>query len=107
MWKDIKGYEGVYEISKSGVVRDKRSKHILSSFENCGYLRVNFFNHKKPYVHVLVALTYLPNPSNLPEVNHKNNKRDDNRLANLEWVSHSDNIKQVWETGGFKKRRRK
>lgn len=57
---------------------------------------------KAPLVHVLVAAAYLDNPFNLPDVNHKNNKRQDNRVTNLEYVSHSDNMKQVWATGGRK-----
>ena len=103
MWRDVVGYENVYQVSKSGVVRNKQSKSILAPFDNHGYKRVNFFNGKKPLVHILVALTYLPNPLNLADVNHKNNKRDDNRLSNLEWVSHSDNLKQAWRSRRRKK----
>lgn len=107
MWRDVVGYEGLYQVSKSGVVRNKQNKHVLAQFDNHGYKRVSFFNNKHPLVHVLVALAYVPNPNNLSEINHKNNKRDDNRSVNLEWCSHSDNIKQLWKTGKFKTRRKK
>ena len=106
MWRDIPGYEG-YEISKTGKVRNKKTKRLLSPFENTGnkYLRISLSNKgviSKPLIHVLVANTYLENPFNLSDVNHKNNKRQDNRVVNLEFVSHSDNIKQVWATGARK-----
>lgn len=106
MWRDIPGYEG-YQVSKSGKVRNKKTKKILKPQVNNTnqYLRVNLTINRvaiKPVVHVLVALAYLENPFNLPDVNHKNNKRQDNRLSNLEYVSHSDNMKQVWATGGRK-----
>ena len=106
MWRDIPGYEG-YEITKTGKVRNKKTKKLLKPWINSTnyYLRVNLMLNgveKAPLVHVLVATTYLENPFNLPDVNHKNNKRQDNRVTNLEYVSHSDNMKQVWATGGRK-----
>lgn len=106
MWKDVIGYEGFYQVSKSGVVRNKQTKYILTPFDNHGYKRVRFFNNKKPLVHILVALAYIPNPLNLSDVDHINNKRDDNRAVNLRWVSHSENIKKAWDTGKLKKRRK-
>lgn len=106
MWRDIPGYEG-YEITKTGKVRNKKTKRLLKPWINSTnyYLRVNLMLNgaeKAPLVHVLVAAAYLENPFNLPDVNHKNNKRQDNRVTNLEYVSHSDNMKQVWATGGRK-----
>lgn len=106
MWRDIPGYEG-YQVSKSGKVRNKKTKRLLTLQVNNTnqYLRVNLVvngENVKPVVHVLVAAAYLENPLNLPDVNHKNNKRQDNRVTNLEYVSHSDNMKQVWATGGRK-----
>jgi len=106
MWRDIPGYDG-YEITKTGKVRNKKTKKLLKPWINSTnyYLRVNLMLNgveKAPLVHVLVAAAYLENPFNLPDVNHKNNKRQDNRVTNLEYVSHSDNMKQVWATGGRK-----
>ncbi len=106
MWRDIPGYEG-YEITKTGKVRNKKTKKLLKPWINSTnyYLRVNLMLNgiaKAPLVHVLVAAAYLENSFNLPDVNHKNNKRQDNRVTNLEYVSHSDNMKQVWATGGRK-----
>ena len=109
MWRDIPNFEGLYQISSTGKIRN-RHKQILKPFlNNNGYLRINLYKERVVYkymVHVLVAKTYLENPNNLSDVNHKNNKRKDNRVSNLEYVSHSDNIKQVWDTGKFRKRRR-
>lgn len=104
-WRDIPGYDG-YQASKSGKIRNKKTKRLLTPFENNNqYLRVNLIINGivvKPVVHVLVAAAYLSNPYGLPEVNHKNNNRQDNRALNLEYISHSDNMKQVWLTGGRK-----
>lgn len=110
MWKDIINFEGLYQITTTGKIRNKQTKKVLKPFVNNNkYLRIGLYKNgicRKYMVHVLVAKTFLENPSNLSDVNHKNNNRKDNRVINLEFVSHSDNIKQVWETGKFKKRRK-
>ncbi len=105
-WRDIPGFDG-YQASRSGKIRNKKTKRQLILWENNTnqYLRVSLMVmgiEKHPLVHVLVAKAYLDNPLNLPDVNHKNNKRQDNRVKNLEYVTHSDNMKQVWATGGRK-----
>lgn len=107
-WRDIKGYEGYYQVSNCGRVRslprivigkDGRFFHVkggIQSKNNNGhgydtvYLRKDS-QAKRFYVHRLVAEAFLPNPHNLEEVNHKNEIRNDNRLENLEWISVRDN----------------
>lgn len=110
MWKPIPNFEN-YEANKSGQIRNRTTKKILHTYPNKdNYLRVQLVNNwgiaVNRYVHRLVAKAYLPNPDKLQDVNHKNNKRQDNRVANLEWLSKSDNIKQVWRTGAKRKMRK-
>lgn len=104
-WKDIKGWEGRYQISNNGRVRTLNYKRtgrvqVLTGFTDIrGYKSVHFriggAGSKKKYylIHRLVAELFVPNPENKPFVNHKNGKRDDNRADNLEWVTRSENEK--------------
>ena len=94
LWKDIPGYEGRYEASTLGRIRNKKNGHILKGWVNYGpknlkgRITVQFKKDGKQrtfYVHRLVALTWIPNPDNLPQVNHKNENSLDNRVDNLEW----------------------
>lgn len=94
IWIDIKGYEGKYEVSSFGRVRSFNYRNtgeikVLSVCENkCGYLYVGLFKdgkQKKFKIHRLVAESFIPNPNNLPQVNHKSEVKTDNRVENLEW----------------------
>lgn len=100
IWKSIKGYEGLYEISNLGRVkslnynRTGKEKILKPSKINSGYLHITICkNGKMKYflVHRLVASAFLPNPDNLPCINHKNNDKMDNRLSNLEYCSYHYN----------------
>lgn len=98
MWVDIKGWEGLYEISDSGDVRNKLTKHLVVGDKNStGYCRVCLYNkNHKPrkqrfFRHRLVAEHFIPNPCNLPEVNHKDTNLDHNYRSNLEWVTKKEN----------------
>lgn len=108
VWKEIEGFEGLYEVSNEGRVRGidryvKSSKgklnHLkekeLQQFLKNGYLAVRLCKdgkHKAHYVHRLVATAFIDNPDNLPQINHKNENRTDNRIENLEWCSVFYNI---------------
>ena len=85
-----------YTISEDGKIRNSKGKIIKGEISNTGYRRVSLSNndvkHKKMSVHRLVAETYIPNPHNYPEVNHKNENKLDNRVSNLEWCSTLDNL---------------
>ena len=94
--KDIKNYEGLYGITSCGKVWSYKSKKFLKQGVNkIGYLYVNLCKNgkRKSYViHRLVAMAYLPNPENLPEINHKDENKTNNCLQNLEWCNRKYNI---------------
>ena len=96
--KDIKGYEGLYAITPEGEVYSYKSKKFLVPRANSkGYLRVRLFRdgQKKWYrVHRLVAEAYLPNPDNLPQVDHINEDKTNNCVNNLQWITNRDNCRK-------------
>jgi hypothetical protein len=101
LWLPIVGYEGLYEISSHGRVKSHVAKRwgggikILSPVPNGnGYVKVTLRDRgrdKRCYIHRLVASAFLPNPLDLPEVNHLDGVRDNNNLSNLEWVDKKSN----------------
>ena len=93
--KDIKGYEGLYAITEDGEVWSYRSNKYLKQQPARNYLSIELHkdnNRKNYFIHRLVAETYIPNPHNLPEVNHIDENKYNNCVDNLEWVSHKDNM---------------
>lgn len=115
-WKDIKGYEGLYQVSDSGKIRSldrivkdntrERYQHIkgkeLKFTDNGKGYKLVFLTkasiRENKYVHRLVAETFIPNPNNLPEVNHKDLDKNNNCITNLEWISNIDNKRHYQKT---------
>lgn len=91
IWKDIKNYEGLYQVSNWGRVRSLKFGKIRilkACKDKDGYLIVTLYKSGQSKifkVHRLVAETFIPNPDNLPITNHKNELKYDNRVENLEW----------------------
>lgn len=89
LWKDVPGYAGLYEISNTGVVRGKNGiRKPQLSWD--GYLYVKLCNNgheQKHKIHRLVAMAFIPNPQGLPEINHKDENKQNNHVDNLEWCT--------------------
>ena len=103
IWKPVKGYEGLYEVSNTGLVyshkREKLMKPIITEKGYCVVvLRQDNIAHKCR-IHRLVAEAFIPNPDNLPEVNHIDGDKQNNSLDNLEWCTRSENILHAYRTG--------
>lgn len=101
IWKDIEGYEGLYQVSNQGRVKSLNRKvanamfsvkeHIVKEADNGrGYKFVSLWENnkeKKYYIHRLVALTFIPNPNGYKYINHKDEDKSNNHVYNLEWCT--------------------
>jgi hypothetical protein len=100
MWIAIEGFEGRYEVSDEGLVRNVRSLRVLKPrTAGAGYMQVCLGAGNYSYVHRLVAAAFIPNPDGLPQVNHLDGDKTRNARENLEWCSRSRNLKHAYETG--------
>ena len=113
IWRDVKGYEGLYQVSNLGRVKSlerfiktRKNKNGMNGYihkqesiriptkDYKGYLRLNLCKEgkQKPFkVHRLVAQAFIPNPNNLPQVNHKDENKENNCITNLEWCTNEYN----------------
>ena len=104
-WKDIPGFEGFYQVSDAGSVRNKRTlKQVKPYLNGNGYCIVGLYSRKHSKtihcrVHRLVAKTFIENPQNKRTVNHKDGNKTNNNATNLEWATHKENLRHAHDTG--------
>lgn len=104
VWKDVRGYEGIYQVSSCGEVLRLRSLDSRGHLRNSkilkqtktkdGYMQLGLHKNgkeQKVLVHQLVAAAFLDNPNNYVEVNHKDENKQNNSVSNLEWCNHKYN----------------
>lgn len=116
IWKDIEGYEGYYQCSNLGRIKSLKRNYIAGNGgvrkkpelilkgtpNNYGYHTLDLSregNRNSTTIHRLIAMTFIANPSNLTEVNHKNCNKLDNRSENLEWTTKLDNNRHAQDNG--------
>ena len=100
-WKDIPGYEGLYQVSTLGRIKGNRGIKSLR-IDKGGYLTVWLCKcsaQKNYKAHRLVAIAFIPNPENKATVNHIDGNKQNNCVENLEWATHSENINHANRTG--------
>lgn len=114
IWRDIKGYEGLYQVSNLGRVKSLprfRQSHYKGGYYSKtrimrgevtfnGYARVGLTKDnktRKVRIHRLVAETFIDNPHNLEQVNHIDGNKNNNKVNNLEWVNRSQNMKHAYK----------
>ncbi|MBE6666797.1 MAG: endonuclease [Ruminococcaceae bacterium] len=107
-WKDITGWEGRYRVSDKGNVESydspggHKGKRLTPHPNEKGYLMVHLYNKpmkKTAKVHRLVAEAFVPNPLNLPEVNHRDGNKRNNEASNLEWSTRQANVAHAMQNG--------
>lgn len=105
-WKDVIGYEGVYQISNLGrckrLYKHRKEKILKPIKTHHGYFNYSFCVNSKfkaMSIHRLVAIHFIPNPNNYPEVNHKDANKENYSVDNLEWCTRSYNMKHAHGLG--------
>lgn len=110
IWREVVGYEKFYQVSNFGRVKSFHQGKVRMMRPikmSDGYCRVCFAvskNKKSFPIHRLVASAFIPNPKNLPFINHKDGNKSNNFVENLEWVTEKENSQHAWKNGLCKKR---
>lgn len=114
IWKDVPGYEGLYRINNLGTIISYHNRNygkvISYRIDRANYLTVRLSKcgaTSTKYIHRLMAETFIPNPQGKCCVNHINGNQCDNHITNLEWVTHSENMKHAYSIGLCKSARRR
>ena len=98
----MKGFNK-YSIREDGIITNlSTNKSVCQWVDNVGYLQVKLYENKKNYykrVHRIVAEHFIPNPNNLPQVNHVNGDKRDNVASNLEWIDNKSNTQHGYDIG--------
>jgi len=113
IWKNIPGYEGLYQASNFGKIRGlRKTKYRIfrNKINSKGYFNIRLRDkNNKRYgylVHRLIALTFIPNPNNKAQVNHIDGNKTNNEISNLEWVTPKENMihcyKIIYSENGIK-----
>ena len=109
-WVDIVGYENEYQVNQFGQIRTLKNSPKCKKFDllkpqtskKNGYVYQMLYKKGKQKllrVHRIVAMAFLPNPNNLPQVNHKDGDKQNNKVDNLEWCMQSDNMLHAYKNG--------
>lgn len=115
IWKDVAGYEGYYKVSNLGRVKSLERKVKFRTFKklvksriltprisDSGYYTVNISKDGKgnmKYLARIIAIAFIPNPDNKPQVNHIDGNKINNCISNLEWVTNAENQKHAYKLG--------
>lgn len=124
VWEDIKGYEGLYQISNLGKVKSlarkrycghkyskpqlRKGRILKQHYDYLGYKRVRLSKNQKTKtltLHRLLAINFIENPYNKPNINHIDGDKSNNDLNNLEWCTQKENVQHSYELGLSKARK--
>lgn len=108
IWKPVIGWEGLYEVSSRGHVRNATNKRVLRTHASKnGYVIVRLYARPRietHFVHRLVGKSFVAGYKEGLDINHKNGRRSDNAHSNLEWCSRGENIRHAYRVLGIKPR---
>ncbi len=101
-WKDVEGYEGLYQVSNFGKIRSiyRYKRELKPLYTNSGYIQAQLCKDKTVkavLVHRIVANAFIPNTENKPCINHKDGNKHNNHISNLEWCTFSENEKHSYK----------